>query len=143
MKFTLIIDKNRPEEVVVYSHGESKLTTEIQKLCESDNVELIGSDGDKSYRLTPSEVCCFTIEDNRIYALAGKRKLYVKCRLYQLEEMLGNSFIKINQSCLANVRMIERFDASISGTLTVKFKNDYTDYVSRRNVKSVKERFGL
>lgn len=143
MKFTLKIDRDRPEEVVVHAHAESALTQEIQRICEDSSVELIGYLGDEAYRLTPSEICCFTVEDNKICALVGKKKLLMKCRLYQLEETLSGSFLKINQSCLANVKMIERFDASIGGTLMVRFKNGYVDYVSRRNLKIVKERFGL
>ena len=56
---------------------------------------------------------------------------------------LGTDFIKINQSCIANIRQIQRFDTSFSGTLRVIFKNGYTDYVSRRQLKAVKERLGL
>jgi len=64
-------------------------------------------------------------------------------RLYQLEERLGTRFLKINQSCLANIQQIQRFDASLAGALLVIFKNGYRDYVSRRQLKTVKERMGF
>ena len=44
---------------------------------------------------------------------------------------------------LANLRKIARFEASYSGTLRVVFNNGDTDYVSRRNVRHVKERLGV
>ena len=44
---------------------------------------------------------------------------------------------------LINIDKIKRFDASLSGFLLVTLKNGYSDYVSRRNLKNVKERLGL
>jgi DNA-binding LytR/AlgR family response regulator len=70
-------------------------------------------------------------------------KLLVKLRLYQLEERLDKCFIKINQSCIANVRQISKVEATFSGALSVVFKNGYRDYISRRNLKKVKERLGV
>ena len=52
-------------------------------------------------------------------------------------------FVRINQSCLGNVRRIARFDASIGGSLMVTFENGHRDYVSRRQLKTVKERMGM
>ena len=67
-----------------------------------------------------------------------------KKRLYKIEEMLeDDDFIKINQSCIVNIKMIESFDASIGGALMIKLKNGYRDYISRRQIKAVKERLGL
>ncbi|MBQ8287780.1 MAG: LytTR family transcriptional regulator [Clostridia bacterium] len=140
MKYKLIIDREHPEEVQVYAHRESSLTRAIERLCEEDAVRLIGYRDREAVRLHLPDVCCFIVEDNKIWALTEREKLLLKCRLYTLEETLPDSFIKLNQSCIANLRRIERFDASFSGTLTVRFPNGYTDYVSRRNLKNVKER---
>ncbi len=144
MKCTIIIDKNREEEVIIYAKEKSTLTDEIERLVNDNNMELIGYDkSGEGVKLTTDEVYCFTAEDNKIFAITEKDKLRIKCRLYQLEEILPEYFVKINQSCVANIRKIARFDTSVSGTLLIKFKNGYKDYVSRRQMKAVKERFGL
>lgn len=143
MECKLFIDKDHKEEVLVYARKRTRLTDLIEQACRDDELTLIGYKGNESVVLDPSEVHCFIVEDNKIYALTESEKLQLKCRLYNLEEMLSEGFIKINQSCIANVKMISRFDASFSGSLTVKFKNGYSDYVSRRNLKNVKERLGL
>ena len=144
MKCTIIIDKNREEEVIIYAKEKSTLTDEIERLVNDNNLELIGYDkSGEGVKLTTDEVYCFTAEDNKIFAITEKDKLRIKCRLYQLEEILPEYFVKINQSCVANIRKIARFDTSVSGTLLIKFKNGYKDYVSRRQVKAVKERLGL
>ena len=61
----------------------------------------------------------------------------------ELEEKLPLDFVKINQSCLANIKKIERFSASVGGSLKVIFKNGHTDYVSRRQLRTVKEKLGI
>jgi hypothetical protein len=75
--------------------------------------------------------------------LTGAETLQLKQRLYEIEKVLPETFVKINQSCLCNIRKISKFGASLGGSLTVILKNGYKDYVSRRQIKAVKERFGL
>ncbi len=143
MKYTIIIDKNREEEVIVYAREKTKLTDDIETLVCGSVPELMGYKENQAVKLRTDDISCFTVEDNKVYALTDKEKFQLRCRLYQLEEILPHTFVKINQSCIANIRKIERFDTSVSGTLLIKFKNGYKDYVSRRQMKAVKERFGL
>ncbi len=143
MKCTLIITNEHEEEVVIYARERTKLTDDIEALVIGSVPELIGYKENQTVKLSSDSVYCFTVEDNKVYALTDSEKLQIKLRLYQLEEILPDTFVKINQSCIANIRKIERFDTSISGTLLIKFKNGYKDYVSRRQMKAVKERFGL
>lgn len=143
MKFILTIDKNREEEVLVFARERTKLIDDIEALINNNEKELIGYSAEGVCKITPSQVSCFFVENNKVYALSDEEKMQIKLRLYQIEEMLGSDFVKINQSCVANINKIKKFDASISGTLTVTFKNGYRDYVSRRNIKMVKERLGV
>ena len=143
MKCTLIITDEHEEEVVIYARERTKLTNDIEMLVCGSVPELIGYKENEVVKLTSDLISCFTVEGNKVYALTDSEKLQIKLRLYQLEEMLPDTFVKINQSCIANIRKIERFDTSVSGTLLIKFKNGYKDYVSRRQMKAVKERFGL
>ena len=143
MKFRLIIDKNRDEEVIVYAHKESKLTDEIKRIAENNAGELVGYIEREAYKISLSEVYCFVAEDNNVYAVTDNGRLRIKLRLYQVEEIMGDNFIKINQSCIVNIREIKKFDSSLGGMLRVVLKNGCSDYVSRRNIKKVKERLGV
>ena len=60
-----------------------------------------------------------------------------------MEELLDNSFIKINQGCIVNINKILKFDSSITGSIKVILKNGFSDYISRRELKNVKRRIGL
>lgn len=127
----------------IYANERGELVNEIIELCEQDGVSLMGYCETESAPISLLHTCCFIVEDKRIFALTDSGKWQIKCRLYRLEEILPQNFVKINQSCIANIKMIERFESSFAGALTVRFKNGYCDYVSRRNLKAVKERLGL
>lgn len=143
MKLKITIDRVREEEVLVFAHERTRLVEDIERLVNSSTKELIGYSAGEAQRLSPSQVSCFAVENNKVYAVTDKEKMQIRLRLYQLEEILDTGFIKINQSCIANINEIKRFDSSISGALKVVFKNGYSDYVSRRNIKAVKERLGV
>ena len=143
MKFKLFIDKEREEEVIVYAHEKSRLVSEIESLIEDSASELVGFNRGEAIRISAGDVYSFVLEEGRLFAVAENEKFLIKSRLYKVEEKLPQNFVKINQSCIANIKKIKKFDVTVSGTLKVVFKNGYTDYVSRRNIKKVKERLGL
>lgn len=143
MKCTVILDKTREEEIIIYAHQRTPLIDEIERVSKNDKTQLVGYLRGEIVKLNMQEVYCFTIDDGKLYAVCENEKYFIKLKLYIVEQMLDNSFIKINQSSIANISKIKKFDASISGTLKVIFKNGYSDYVSRRNIKNVKERIGL
>ena len=143
MRCELVIDPNCEERVVVCTRQENDLTRAVQRLVQEHTTRLVGYRDGEIVPLTPTQIVCVTVEGDRVYARCHGETLQMKQRLYVLEELLADGFVKLNQSCLANVSEVERFDASVSGTLKVKFKNGHTDYVSRRQLKQVKERFGI
>ncbi len=143
MKFTLHIDPAREEECIVYAKEQRPLLQSIERLVRESESYLLGRDGEDLIVLDPAEVCCFITEEEKVCAVIGHRRLTVKKRLYQLLEELGGDFIRINQGCIANVRKIERFTPSIGGALQVVFLGGHRDYVSRRELKHVKERIGI
>ena len=143
MKCTVNLDKSREEEIVIYAHQKNEMIFEIERMAQEKPLQMTGFLNEEIVRLEPQDIYCFTVEGGRLYAIGESEKYLIKARLYNIEEILDKSFIKINQSSIANVKKIQKFDASISGTLKVIFKNGHTDYVSRRNIKNVKERLGL
>ncbi len=143
MKCTVIIDKVRDEEILIYAHKKSEIIDEIERIAANAEAQLIGYLRGEIVKLDIRQIYCFSVEDGKLYAVCENQNYLIKARLYNVEQMLGKGFVKINQSSIANISKIQKFDASVSGTLKVIFKNGYTDYVSRRNIKKVKERIGL
>ena len=144
MKYTTVIDPRREEEVIIHAKKKTREIDELESYLDRMSAELMGYGEDgQIVPLRPAEVHCFIVEDGKVYALTDTGKLTVRLPLYAIEEMLSEDFVRINQSCLGNVRRIARFDASIGGSLMVTFENGHRDYVSRRQLKTVKERIGF
>lgn len=143
MKFTLIIDENSEEEVVVRAKENNEIIEKIRDLVEEKEHNLIGFIEREAVILKHSEIICFFTQNNKSFAKTTKTDYELKTRLYEIEENLPDNFIKINKSCIANIDKIKKFSAVFSGALQVNFENGYTDYVSRRNIKKIKERFGI
>ena len=143
MKCTTIIDKDREEEIIIYLHERSELSDKIERLVLESNTELFGYLDRSIVKLDPKEIFCFFIEDGKVFAGIKDKNLRIMRRLYEIEQTFGTDFLKINQSCLINKEKIEKFDVTLGGALRVTLKNGYSDYISRRQLKSVKERLNF
>ena len=144
MKFTLIIDKEKDEEVVATVHSRSALTDEIEalvmKYAGNDRIPAYTKDDMKM--LAFSDIECITVLEGKTYAIDRKNQCYrLKQRLYELEALLPSSFIRINKSTLANENRLDRFAVTYSGSVDAVFKCGYMEYVSRRCFTQIKRRF--
>ena len=141
MKFTLIIDKEKDEEVVATVHQRSALIDEIEALISKHTDRIPGYTEDDIKMLSVSEIECVTVLDGKTYAIDSQNRRYrLKQRLYELEAVLPSSFIRINKSTLANEKALDRFTVTIAGSVDAVFKCGYTEYVSRRCFSQIKRR---
>lgn len=143
MKCEVIINPDNEEKVIIYAKENSERIEEIKNAVLENSADIFAYDDNEIIKLKLNEVCYITTSGNKIYAFCEKEKYLLKERLFSLEEKLPKNFVKINQSCLANINKMERFDTSVSGTLKILFKNGDVDYVSRRQLKTIKERIGI
>jgi len=143
MNYKIEIIDGQTEDFLIYAKRESGVLKKIEELLCKAEKTVFGYSDRTVCKLDTENTYCFFSEGGRVYALASEGRFEVKERLYRLEETFSSDFIKINQSCLVNSSKIKRFEASIGGSLLVILKNGYKDYVSRRQLKSVKERIGF
>jgi DNA-binding LytR/AlgR family response regulator len=141
MKFTFIQSDDK-EEIVVYGKHKNDLIKAIENMCIQEN-NIVGFYREKISTLNPVSIECFIAENDKVYALCNKEKYLVKKRLYELYEMVSDSFVYINKGCIVNINKISHFDVSFGGSLLVVLKSGYKEFVSRRRLKDVKERMNL
>ena len=144
MKFKLIIDKEKEEEVIAIVHSASKLTSDIESLV----LQYRGEDemtvqGDyEVLRIKYDEIECITVIDRKTYVVDKNGQKYrTSGLLSEIEERLPSCFIRINKSTLANERKISCFKTTFSGGVDAIFKSGYKDYVSRRCFAEIKRRY--
>ncbi len=143
MKFTVIIDPNKEEEVTVTVHQPHPLTDKIEALIleYAGDGMLTAYTEDQLLKLPFSQIECITVISGKTYAIDCKGKQYrLKQRLFELEELLPGTFVRINKSAIANEARLECFTATYSGGVNARFKSGYEEYVSRRCFAEIKRR---
>ena len=147
MKFKLIIDNTKEEEVTATVHQRTELTDSIELLVmQHTGTDRIAAYTEDDMCLLPfSRIECITILDGKTYAVDQKGTQYrLKQRLYELEESLPPSdFIRISNSEIVNIHKIRRLDTSLTGTIRMQLAGDVETYVSRRYVTKIKKSLGL
>ncbi|MBR5529400.1 MAG: LytTR family transcriptional regulator [Oscillospiraceae bacterium] len=141
MKFRLIIDKEKDEEVVVTARQRTALIDEIEALISKSTDRITGYTEDDIKMLSVSQIECVTILDGKTYAIDTQNRHYrLKQRLHELEAVLPSCFIRINKSTLANETRLDRFAVTYAGSVDAVFKCGYREYVSRRCFTEIKRR---
>lgn len=144
MKFKLIIDDTKEEEVVVTAHQRSALTDRLEALTlRSREDGRIAAFSEEAWKmLSFEEIECFTAIDGKTFVIDATGKQYrVKQRLCELEKSLPEWFIRINKSSLANERRLEKYALGFGGAVDAVFKSGHREYVSRRCFAEIKRRF--
>ena len=144
MKFNLIIDKSKEEEITATVHGRSSLTERIETLVMqysgNDRIPVFSEDEMKLLQFSEIE-SVFSEEGKTFVTDSSGNRFRIKMRLYEIEEILPSYFIRINKSALANEKRIERFSANFSGAVDAVFKSGNKEYVSRRCFAEIKRRY--
>ena len=125
MKYKLIIDKEKEEEICVTVHAPSALTKQIEDLvyAYTGTEFVIGYRADEIRKIPFNEIECITIVNRRVIAVdADKNEYTLKERLRDLELMLPSYFIRINKSALANEHRIQRFHGAFNGAIFIIIK---------------------
>ena len=132
---------------VLHIKKMTPLIAEIIKLLEKeDSVQgsLIANKDGKTYFLEPDSLELIRTEGREIVCYDKLKNRYILARpLYELENILGNSFIRVSKSAIVNIYRISHVSAAFNGTMELVMKNGVEDYISRSFRKSFKERLGL
>ena len=143
MRYQLIIDKDKEESIIITAHEKTEKIVMIEKIINVNDQKLMAYDEDEILPINLNNVYAFYTNDSKVFVKMKDNDYLIKERIYQIEELLDDSFVKINQGCIVNINKILKFDSSITGAIKDVLKNGFSDYISRRELKNVKRRLGL
>ena len=146
MKFRVVIDKDKEEEVVARVREKSSFIDELEAFVMSGRKvdEIAGYTEDDIRMLKIQDIEAFYIENGKTYAAYADQKRYrIKLHLYELETILPENFQKINKSNIANMKHIVCFKTALNGAVDAEFKSGFRDYISRRCFSELKRRYSL
>lgn len=141
----LIIDINEKYGETSITIQASEWTDELEEIVKVINnnkqQRLFGLDADQTVLLNPSEIDYVYAESRKIYAVVKDRKLELRMKLYEVEELLiPHFFMRFSKSVIGNLNQIERFDLSFNGNLCVYFYSGNKEYITRKYVNPIKEK---
>ena len=146
MIFKLNIDRDCREEIIANVHERTPLIDKIERLVTQDGGpdQLTGYTEDEIVIINIGDIECLVVEDEKTFAIcnAGKRYL-IRNRLYELEEILPEEFVKLSKSAIANRGKIVKFKVQLSGAVDAVFESGNVECISRRCFAEMKRRYGL
>lgn len=130
--------------VVVYTDSVTPEIVELLAQLSAKPACLTGFCDSEAKILQPDHILSIYAANQKVFAQTDEGTFQLKARLYELEQQLcGQQFVRISHSEIINLRMVEKFDLSLSGTICVKLKNKKTSYASRRYVAKIKQILGI
>ncbi len=145
MKVRIEIEEELQEEEVVIRC--SKMNEQILKI-QAAIMEHAGGkqhialkNGDTEYYLPLEEILFFETENKTVYAHTRDKMLETEYKLYELEELLPGSFMRISKSAIVNLEPIYSITRNLTASSVVEFVHSHKQiYVSRNYYKPLVER---
>ena len=144
---------------IAFEISDKYKKTEVHICCEKDILEnrqiymtvrdaleknITAYDDNEPVMIRHGDIVRIFTQNKNVYLLTEKRQYRLRERLYELEEILdSDSFVRISNSEIVNVRKIIRLDTSITGTIRMYMKGDTQTFVSRRYVSRIKKTLKL
>lgn len=144
MKIRVELDDSITEEEVIIRCRE--LTPEIAELQKA-----ISDHGGKfslsffkdsvEYFFPVDSILFFETSDRTVDAHTASDVFQIKYKLYELEDLLPRSFIRVSKSTILNASRIYSIDKNITSSSLVSFEGTHKQiYVSRSYFKALKQR---
>ncbi|MCM1497606.1 MAG: LytTR family transcriptional regulator [Clostridium sp.] len=133
-----------PKIIILTASVTEEVSSIVTRLSEDVPQIISGYQGEKIEILEHADLIRIYANSGKVFAVTDKGEYILRCRLYELEERLPVSqFIRISNSEIINLKKVDHFDLSFTGTICVRLSNGTTTYVSRRYVPKLKKILGI
>lgn len=140
MKIKIEIEENLTEnEVIIRCNRLNDDIIAIQKtIAEAVHLrqQLTVTRQDKEYWLFFDEIIFFETAENQVAVHLVNQIFYTRLKLYELEELLPSSFMRVSKSTIINTEKVRSIKKNITGASEVEFgEGSKKAYVSRSYLK--------
>ncbi len=146
MKVNLFVSKDIEESYAdIHTNELSDNITKAISILESEDVNdmLAVKKGSDIALLESSDVYMFRVEEKQVKVYTENDEYVIKKPLYQVEDSLGNDFLRISKTTIVNFKKIERVAPSLRGMMFVQLKNGLKDNISRKYLPDFKQALNL
>ena len=94
-----------------------------------------------SVTLSEDDIITISVDSKRLRIVADDGVYWLKMPLQDAERSLNPSmFLRVSRYEIVNLRKVQRFDFTITGTLRVEMEDGTETWASRRFIPTIKER---
>ncbi len=144
MRLRVLINPDAEEEIVI---SAKSMSDDMTRLC-SDITRLIGMseeiallDGSREIFVPTKEILFFETGGNKVYAHTATDCFEAREKLFELESILPNYFVRASKSSIVNIMKISAIVKSLTGVSDVEFSSSKKKAVlSRMYYHSVRDR---
>ncbi len=145
MRIKIEVDKDLTEnEIIIRCNNLDNNIIALKRLVNNINAndqQFVFYKKEKEYYFILDHILFFETSDKNIDAHTKDDVYQNKYKLYELENMLPNNFIRVSKSTILNINHIYSINHNITSSSTVEFHKSYKQvYVSRFYYKGLKER---
>lgn len=138
-----ISDSIKEAYAVIYSNSLSDEVSKAVMLLENTGKIITADDNGRIAVLQADEIYMVRVENEKTIVYCKDKNYVSSKRLYQLEELLGNGFMKISKSTVINLSQIKCVEPSFKGMMSLVLKNGCKDYISRKYLPDFKKYLGI
>ncbi len=146
MQLEVKIDSSyiEPKVILLTAAMTEDVKTILNKLSDQAPNILSGCKDHKIEVLDQADLIRIYASSGKVFAVTQKGEYTLRFRLYEIEQRLPPcQFVRISNSEIINMKKVQHFDLSFSGTICVKLSNGTVTYVSRRYVSKLKNILGI
>lgn len=139
-KVRIEIDPGAEEEIVIRCKALTPELEALRRMAMGEGEELLLTLGEEEFFVPRGEILFFESADGRTAAHTAARMFYTEHKLYELEELLRGSFLRVSKSCILNLRAVSSIRRDVTGICEVRFTGSSKKvYVSRMYYKTFRE----
>jgi len=146
MQLEVKIDSSciEPKVIIFTASMTEDVNIILNKLSDQAPPIISGSKDNKIEVIEQADLIRIYASSGKVFAVTHKGEYALRLRLYEIEERLPpHQFVRISNSEIINLKNVNNFDLSFTGTICVKLANDTITYVSRRYVSKLKKILGI
>ncbi len=133
-----------PKVIILAASMTEDVHIILSKLSDQAPQIISGSKDNKIEIIEPEDLIRIYARTGKVFAVTHKGEYALRLRLYEIEEWLPtHQFVRISNSEIINLKNVNNFDLSFTGTICVKLANGTITYVSRRYVSKLKKILGI
>ena len=139
MKLNVELDDSlASDEIVIRCKA---VTLPVKKIIDALHTpQLVLYKNNQELYMPSDEVLFFETDSDTVYAHGAEDCYKTKYRLYELEKMLPDRFVRVSKSAILNANKIASVDRSLYSPSLVKFRGSSKQlYVSRHYYKDLKQ----